>query len=78
MSKSALSGSNLILRSMSQQDAETLIHLHKAAAETPNGTLREPEEVDASYVNDFIAKVNADGLGFVAEKQATLGGSIQS
>ena len=78
MSKSALSGSNLILRSMSQQDAETLIPLHKAAAETPNGTLREPEEVDASYVNDFIAKVNADGLGFVAEKQATLVGSIHA
>lgn len=78
MSKSALSGSNLILRSMRQQDAEALIHLHKAASTTPNGTLREPEEVDASYVNDFIAKVNADGLGFVAEKQTALVGSIHA
>ena len=78
MSKSALSGSNLILRSMRQQDAEALIKLHKAAAETPNGTLREPQEVDASYVNDFISKVNADGLGFVAEKQVALVGSIHA
>ena len=78
MSKSALLGSNLILRSMRQQDAEALIQLHKAAAETPNGTLREPEEVDASYVNDFLSKVNSDGLGFVAEKQAALVGSIHA
>lgn len=78
MSKSALLGSNLILRSMRQQDVEALIQLHKAASTTPNGTLREPEEVDASYVNDFIAKVNADGLGFVAEKQTALVGSIHA
>ena len=63
---------------MKQQDAEALIHLHKAASTTPNGTLREPEEVDASYVNDFITKVNADGLGFVAEKQVALVGSIHA
>lgn len=78
MSKSPSSSSNLKLRRMQQQDAEALIHLHKAAAETPDGTLREPEEVDASYVNDFITKVNADGLGFVVEKQATLAGSIHA
>ena len=63
---------------MRQQDAEALIHLHKAASTTPNGTLREPEEVDASYVNDFITKVNADGLGFVAEKHDALVGSIHA
>lgn len=78
MSKSPSSSSNLKLRKMQQQDAEALIHLHKAASTTPNGTLREPEEVDASYVNDFITKVNADGLGFVVEKQATLVGSIHA
>jgi len=78
MSKSPSSSSNLKLRRMQQQDAEALIHLHKAASTTPNGTLREPEEVDASYVNDFITKVNADGLGFVVEKQGVLVGSIHA
>ena len=69
---------NIELISMQQKHQSALLQLHKAASTTPNGTLREPEEVDASYVNDFISKVNADGLGFVAEKQAALVGSIHA
>lgn len=64
------------LVSMQQKHQAALIDLHKAASAIPNGTLREPEEVDAAYVNDFISKVNTDGLGFVALKGERLVGSI--
>lgn len=78
MSKSPSSSSNLKLRRMQQQDAEALIHLHKAAAETPDGTLRSPEEVNSEYIHEFMVKVKADGLGFIAEKQTSLVGSIHA
>ena len=69
-----MSGACLI-RPLTAADAAAVLALHKAAAATPGGLARMPDEVTPAYVQAFLAKAAADGvvLGGWSEDGALLG-----
>jgi ribosomal protein S18 acetylase RimI-like enzyme len=54
------------IRPLTAADAAAVLALHKAAAVTPGGLARMPDEVTAAYVDGFLAKTARDGVALAA------------
>jgi putative acetyltransferase len=54
------------IRPLTAADAAALLALHKAAAVTPGGLARMPDEITSAYVAGFLEKAAAEGIGLGA------------
>jgi RimJ/RimL family protein N-acetyltransferase len=66
------------LRRGQAQDLAGLLALYQAVASEPGALARRAEEIDAAYVQAFVAKASRDGVWLVAEDALGLCGDIHA